>query len=271
MKLSQGLLAFGILLSTSLMGATQNLPSQPPSNPATASSTFSPEQTTQIEQIVHHYLVQHPEVLVEASETLRQQEVAKEQARGVQGAQKNIDALFGPGNALIGGNPKGTTTLVEFFDYQCMHCRDMATTIEDLTKSHPDLRVVFKDFPIYGPASMAAVSATFAANKQNKYYEFHNALLTSGEPLTQKTILSIAKKQGLNTDLLQKDMRSQDAALKSMITDNFKLVQALGLIGTPAFVLAKTDIVNDPKLPIEFFPGAVPKEALDNAINKLSQ
>lgn len=268
-----------LLLTATAMGATQPTPvvvlPAPPTPQIVSSSValpaFTPTQTAEIEQIVHQYLVKHPEVLIEVSDTLRKQEFEKEKAKGVDGAKANVEALFGPANELIGGNPQGTVTLVEFFDYQCGHCKEMVSTIGELIKSHPNLRVVYKDFPIFGPASMLAVNAAYAANKQKKYAELQQALLKSEGPLSKKSILSMAKKVGLNTVKLEKDMDAQEEMLKSMVVGNFKLVKAMGIGGTPAFVVAKTDVTKNPNATIEFFPGAVPKEALEDAINQASK
>lgn len=233
------------------------------------SSELSAPQTHQIEQVVHHYLVEHPEVLVEASESLRKQEFEKERRQGLEMAKKNTRLLFGSSSDFIIGNPQGDVTLIEFFDYQCPHCEEMEAILNELIKSNPNLRVVLKDLPIYGPVSFYAVSATFAANNQNKYHDLHTALLTPEAPLSEKTILTIAKKVGLNITKLKQDILSQQAAVKSKVEENFSLAKQLHLRGTPMFFIAKTDIVKNPNLPIEFLPGAIPKGVLEAGIKKI--
>jgi protein-disulfide isomerase len=83
----------------------------------------------------------------------------------------------------IAGNPKGKVTLVEFFDYQCGHCIDMAPVIGEIIKANPNVRVIFKEFPIRGPVSDYAARAALAANKQGKYYQFSHANIKLAQEL----------------------------------------------------------------------------------------
>src|SRR5689334_12549783 len=79
---------------------------------------------------------------------------------------ESVNALFHQNSDPVAGNPKGKVTVVEFFDYQCSHCMTMAPVIEAIIKNNPNVRVVFKDFPIRGPVSEFAAKAALAANKQ---------------------------------------------------------------------------------------------------------
>lgn len=231
-----------------------------------------PAQKTQIETVVHEYLVKNPEVVVEALQVYEQKQV--QQAREtIKQTQQNsptyADALFRQSTDPVAGNPKGTITMVEFFDYQCAHCVDMAPTIDDLIVKNPNLRVVLKEFPIRGPISEFATRAALAAKKQGRYYEFHKALMTSKqEPLTQEIIFNLAKSVGLDVEKLQADMK--DTAIDQQIKETYKLAQQLKLIGTPAFFIAKSDVTKNSKASdIAFIPGQVDKPQLEKIIQKI--
>lgn len=235
----------------------------------TAQATFTPEQIKQIQQITRDYLIKNPDVLVAASQTLQQQDAEKQMTQGKQGAKTNIVALINAPDALVAGNPKGSVTLVEFFDYQCGHCKEMASSIDALIKANPNLRVVFKDFPIFGQGSVMAAAAAFAANKQGKYYVFHQALLNSDGPLSEDKLYAAAQKAGLDVNRLKSDMSSNQKAINDMLSANFNLVKALGLVGTPAFIAATTNATKNSD--IEFAPGAVPQDKLQEMINNVKK
>jgi len=235
-----------------------------------SSASFTPDQQKQVEKIVHDYLVANPEVLVEVSNALRQKEMQKVQELGVKASKENAEKILRASTSPVVGDAKGDITLVEFFDYQCLHCREMTPIIEKLIKANPHLRVVFKEFAVFGPNSMAGAKAALAANKQNKYFDLHQALMSSKQSLSEKTILLLAKKAGLNVRKLKKDMK--DAILAQEIKANYDLAKALKLVGTPAFIIAKTDVTpTSDDASIVFFPGATTQQELQGAIDKLKK
>jgi protein-disulfide isomerase len=133
-----------------------------------------------------------------------------------------------------------------------------------LIKANPDLRVIYKEFPIRGPVSEFAARAALAANKQGKYVELSHAILSSGQPLTQDSVLQIAKATGINVDKLKKDM--EDSSVKNQLKANIKLAQDLKLMGTPAIFIGKTDAkTNDP---INYVPGHADQAQLQTIIDK---
>lgn len=234
---------------------------------AAKSSSFSGQQKTDIEKIVHNYLVEHPEVLLEASKALqkKQQQVMKQQAEGA--IAQNAAALFNS-DSPVTGNAKGDITLVEFFDYQCVHCKHMAPVIKELVNNNKDLRVVYKDFPIFGKGSDFAARAALAAAMQGKYMELHNALIDKKQRLSPSIILQAADSVGINTTKLKADMKSDK--ISAMVKANMQLAEKLRLMGTPAFVVAKTpngEFKAGGKT--YFLPGAASAEALQGVITEL--
>ncbi|MBA3662436.1 MAG: DsbA family protein [Gammaproteobacteria bacterium] len=154
-------------------------------------------------------------------------------------AAQNINTLFRQAHDPVGGNPRGKITVVEFFDYQCSHCTVMGNVLATIIRNNPNVRVVFKEFPIRGEGSELAARAALAANKQGKYNRFNHALLNANQDLTESVIFQIAKSNGINVGRLKKDMDSP--AITSILKANANLAQALKITGTPAFFIGKTN------------------------------
>lgn len=229
-------------------------------------NTFTPAQKVAIEKIVHDYLVAHPTVLIEATQALQIQQQKDMMSKAEAGIKANATDLFNNAQTPVIGNPKGNVTLIEFFDYQCSVCQRMAPVISNLLKSNPNLRVVLKQWPIFGKVSADAAKAGLAAVKQNKFDAFYNALISNQGHLTDEKIMSIAKTVGLDTAKLQKDM--EDPAFDKELKNNLKLAEALRLVGTPAFIIAKTpDGVYKNGHPY-FVPGGASEETLKELITK---
>jgi protein-disulfide isomerase len=189
------------------------------------------------EQIIRDYLLRNPEVVGEALKVLerRQQEAETAQVRHVILARR-AELLQDPASP-VGGNPEGKTTLVEFFDYRCSHCRRAAPTVAEAERQDPTLRVVYKELPILGPASVFAAQAALAARAQGKYLAFHRALMAGEGELSEDRTLEIATAVGLDPERLRRDMAAP--AITAIIERNYALADALGIRGTPSFVVGE--------------------------------
>jgi len=223
-----------------------------------AAATAEAPPTEAIERVVRDYLVKHPEVVVEALRAMeeRQRAAEHEQARAAIRARQD-DLLRDPASP-VGGNPQGDVTVVEFFDYNCPHCRRAAETVARLTEEDTSLRVVYKELPILGPDSVLATRVALAAHAQGKYLELHRALMATTEALTGPAVLEIARGLGLDAARLEAEMGS--AEITAAIEKNRALAQALGVSGTPAFVVG-TDLV----------PGAIGLEAFRETVGRARQ
>lgn len=224
-----------------------------------AAGQLSPEQTKQIQKVVHDYLISNPQVLVEASQALQQQQMGKMQQNAQKGIAENAKDLFDNPNSPVAGNPKGNVTVIEFMDYQCGHCKEMSPIIDQIVKADPEVRVVIKEFPIFGETSEFASKAAIASVKQGKFWPFHLALMKDTNPLSHEEVLKIAKSVGIDTAKLESDMK--DPAITDQLKDNFKLAQALGLMGTPALVVG-----NQGGTKTAFVPGTTSKSNLEQLI-----
>jgi protein-disulfide isomerase len=155
-----------------------------------------------------------------------------------------IAVLYNPQGNSLAGNPDGEVTLVEFFDYNCKYCRLLHPKIQTLITANPGLRVVYKEFLLFGEKSIPATSAALAAEKQNKYLPMQNALLTATQPLTEEAVLKLAQAIGLNIKKLKKDM--SDPKIQAQIQANTALASRLEIDGAPMFIVANSQIAKDP-------------------------
>ena len=205
-----------------------------------SAQTAAPADRPAIEQIIHDYLIAHPEVVVEALKANDARAKAEEEADTRAQIAKHQDELLRDSESPIGGNPKGDVTIVEFFDYRCPYCKQVEPTLEALLKEDPGIRVVYKEFPILGPQSLIASEVSLAALKQSsqKYARLHAMLLNTKVELSQDTILKAAEAVGLDVAKVKVDMTGKD--IQALIKRNYDLAEALKIAGTPAFIIGTT-------------------------------
>jgi protein-disulfide isomerase len=204
---------------------------------------FSKAQRGDIERIVHDYLVAHPEVLQEAMTELEKRQTAAEAEKHKAAVKAHAKALFSSPDQVTLGNPNGNVTFVEFFDYNCGYCKRAMSDMLTLLKNDPKLKVVLKEFPVLGPGSVEAARVAVAVRMQapQKYLEFHTKLLGGRGHADNARALAVAKEVGLDMTRLEKDMKSPE--VQNTLQHDFKLAEALGLNGTPSYVIGDNVIV----------------------------
>lgn len=213
--------------------------------PSTApAQSFSPPQRIEIEKIIKDYLIAHPEVLQEAMAELEKRHQTAEADKARAAVASNADKLFNSQRHVVVGNPKGDVTLVEFFDYNCGYCKRALLDLVDMMKSDPNLRVVLKEFPVLGPPSVEAAQVGVAVRMQDKtgkkYLDFHQKLLTGRGAIDKARAIAVAKEVGIDVARLEKDLGSEEVRVS--LEESFRLAEALGLNGTPSYVIGN-DIV----------------------------
>lgn len=232
-------------------------------------ASISPAQKVQIEQIIHDYLVSSPEVLMEASQALQAKQQLAQQSEAKSAITQNVSDLLNE-KVAVDGNPKGDVTVVEFFDYQCGHCKKMKPVIAEVLLKNKNVRVVYKEFPIFGKTSELASRAALAAGMQGKYMAMHDALLQLDKPVTKELVDETAKSLGLNAAKFQSDMDSK--AITDELEGNRKLAEKMHLMGTPAFVVLATPAgVFKAGSETAFIPGGTSAEALQALVTKASK
>jgi protein-disulfide isomerase len=212
--------------------------------PASAQG-FSDSQRGEIEQIVKNYLLAHPEVLEEVSVELSKRQATAEALKHEAAVTENADAIFHSPRGVTLGNKDGDVTLVEFFDYNCGYCKRAMADMLDLLKADPKLKVVLKEFPVLGPSSVEAAQVAVAVRMQDpggkKYLDFHQRLLGGRGQADKARALAAAKEAGLDIARIEKDMNSPE--VRATLEENFKLAEAMGMNGTPSYVIGKQVVV----------------------------
>src|ERR1700744_6299207 len=212
---------------------------------AASAQSFTDTQKSDIEAIVKNYLVSHPEVLEEAMNELSKRQAAAEDQKHQESIAKNSDTIFNSPRGVVLGNKNGDVTFVEFFDYNCGYCKRAMADMLDLMKSDPKLKVVLKEVPVLSPGSVEAAQVAVAVRMQDptgkKYLDFHQKLLGGRGPADKAHAMTAAKDAGLDMGRLEKDLASPE--VKATIEENFKLAEAMGMNGTPSYVIGKQIVV----------------------------
>ena len=147
----------------------------------------------EIEGVIREYLLRNPEVVEDALRRLQEKRQRAKAAATKRVIARRARDLFRDPESPVGGNPDGDVTLVEFFDYRCVHCRRIAPMMSKAEQGDPNLRIVYKEFPILGPGSSLASRAALASRRQGKYLVFHKALMRTKNPFTEEGILRTAE------------------------------------------------------------------------------
>ncbi len=203
--------------------------------PTRAADPLTPEQKQAVEAVIHDYFLKNPEFMVEvlrAAEAKIKQDKAADARQAIATYSKE---LFADATSPVGGNPEGDVTIVEFFDYRCPYCKQVEPALEALVKEDPKIRVVYKEFPVLGAESVYATRMALAAAKQDKYFAFHNAMMSTTGQITEKVILQVAATAGIDLAKAKADMNA--APINEIIRHNYTLAEALDINGTPAFII----------------------------------
>jgi protein-disulfide isomerase len=205
--------------------------------PATADE-FTPEQRKEIEGLIRDFLVNHPDVLVDAIQAADDKLKRDAKNKASKALAEHHAEVFNDPQSPIAGNPQGDITLVEFFDYRCPYCKQVQPGIEKLLREDHQLRVVYKEFPVLGPESDLAARVALAARSQDKYDAFHNAMMVATGHIDEAVIYKVAASVGLDVDQVKQDVRSPD--VDKELKANLDLGKALDLDGTPSFIVGDT-------------------------------
>ena len=218
---------------------------------------LSPTQEEAVERIVRDYLLEHPEVILEAIQRMQDAERVAELERQQASLAEFRPALYDSPGSPIAGNPEGDVTVIEFFDYRCPYCKRVVEPLLSAVAEDGQARLVFKELPILGADSVFAARAALAARLQGEalYRDFHVALMGSKTSVTEPIVMAIAEAIGLDTERLRVDMEAPE--VEEEIRQNYILARALGIDGTPAFIIGD-----------EVVPGAVGLDDLEDMIAK---
>ena len=216
------------------------------SNAAPASAqSFSGEQRGEIERIVKEYLLSHPELLQDVMAELEKRQTLAEAEKHRAAVKEHSATIFSSPRQVTLGHAQGDVTVVEFFDYNCGYCKRAMADMLDLLQNDAKLKFVLKEFPVLGEGSVQAAQVAAAARMQDKggkkYLEFHQKLLGGRGTADKTRALAVAKEVGFDMARIEKDMTSDE--VKAQLEESFKLAEALGLNGTPSYVVGNDVVV----------------------------
>jgi len=210
---------------------------------AALAQTFSPDQRQQVENIVKDYLMAHPEVVQEvlAAVEKHQKDAEAQQQRAT--IRANNATLFNSPHQVVLGNPHGKIEMVEFFDYNCGFCKHALPDMVKLLDTNHDIKFVLKEFPVLGEGSVEAARVAVAARMQDpkKYMQFHQKLLGGRGAADKARALAVAKEVGFDMARIERDMTSEE--VNTTIAEDMKLADALGVNGTPSYVVGDELVV----------------------------
>lgn len=218
------LVALALLWSTPLLALDLN--------------NMTEEERTAFHEAIRGYLLENPEVILEAVNVLEQRQAEEAARADFDLVANNKDAIFDDPRSWVGGNPDGDVTLVEFLDYRCSFCRRAMPEVASLLESDGNIRLIIKEFPILGDASVIMsrfALATRSVEGPDAYKDVHDALMGLNTDPSDVTLRRLAEGLGLDGDKILAEMDSPE--IDAELQDNYALAQALNIQGTPSFVL----------------------------------
>jgi len=189
------------------------------------------------DQKVHDYILAHPEVIEEAVDKLQAKQQAAADAQIKTAISQNRQAIEHDPRDFV-ANPNGKVTVTEFYDYRCPHCVNAAPGVLALIKDNPDVRFVFKEFPIFGATSEKAAQGAIALKHAGGDYLALYRDFMAARPLDDAAIDRILAAHGVTEAMLQDPKAAEEA--KTQLADVRKLAIGVGIEGTPAFVIGDT-------------------------------
>ncbi|ANP36013.1 membrane protein DSBA oxidoreductase [Phaeobacter gallaeciensis] len=207
-----------------------------------------------VRELVLETIRENPEIVMEAVALLEKQQADAQAETQAEVLRSQRDLIERDPNAPVLGNPEGDVTVVEFFDYNCPYCRRVKPEVRALIEEDPNIRLVYREWPILGDGSVFAAKAALAARAQGKYEEFHWAMMAIKGRAQEATVLRVAEEVGLDLEQLKKDMEAPEVA--EHIATSMRLTQALGFNGTPSFVVGDALV-----------PGFVEKDQLSELVS----
>ena len=220
---------------------------------STQAAGLSPEQRADAVQAMRQALRDDPSILREAIAALQADDSRRQEATASGAIAAHRAALIADPADPIAGNPSGDVAIVEFYDPRCPYCRQMLPVLDALLHADPRVRLVYKDIPILGAASVLESRALLAAQRQGGYLRLQAALMRSAAAPTTASLRAEAERQGLDGARFDRDMA--DPAVQARLDDNLRLAALLHVEGTPALVIGD-----------RLFPGAMELADMQQAV-----
>lgn len=201
-------------------------------------STMSADERAAFRAEIRSYLMENPEVIMEAVALLEERQQAAQAAGDSDLIRVNAEDIFNDGKSWVGGNLEGDITLVEFTDYRCGYCRKAHDEVAELVKSDGNIRFIIKEFPILGEDSIASSRFAIAVKKiagDDAYKAAHDALITLKAGANTESLTRLANDLGLDATAIFAEMNSDETT--AVIAQNHALAGRMQISGTPTFIL----------------------------------
>jgi protein-disulfide isomerase len=218
-----------------------------------AHAAFDEAERAAIREEVRQYLLENPGILREMIAALEAEEAGARAETDRALIAEHAEALFDDGFSHVAGNPEGDVTIVEFIDYQCGFCRRAHPEVQALLERDGDVRLVVKEFPVLGPGSELAARAAVATLKTEggeAYERLNHALMTLDGPVTEESLDRALAEAGIDGAAIRPVMADEEVTRR--LAETRALAEAMGIRGTPTFVIGETLV-----------PGYLPLEGLE--------
>ena len=228
--------------------------------------SMTDQERAQFRAEIRDYLLDNPEVLVEAINTLDARQAEQQAVSDSTLIGENAPAIFADGRSWVGGNLDGTVTVVEFFDYRCGYCKKAHAEVTDLVQSDGNVRFILKEFPILGDQSVLASRFAIAVRTlagPDMYWKMHDQLMTFRGDITPASLDRLATDLGLDPAAIRAGMESPE--VEAEITANHALGDRLHINGTPSFVLQDSRLQS----PDTMLRGYVPQQQIQQIVTDL--
>jgi protein-disulfide isomerase len=151
-----------------------------------------------------------------------------------------VSALAQTPTVPAAGAKDADVTIVEFFDYNCPFCKKTAPELQKLLRTDPKVRILYKEWPIFGDVSEYAARSALAAHWQGKFLVAHDALIGTPHDLNEASqVDAVLKSAGIDLTQLARDRTAHAAEITAILSRNAKEAAALGFRGTPGFVVGR--------------------------------
>lgn len=204
---------------------------------------FDQSEKEEIGQIVRDYLLENPEILIEVQQALEAKQEQESHAQKSEVLAQSGDAIFNDPFDPVFGNPDGDVTIVEFFDYNCGFCRRSLADMQHILDTDKNVKFVLKEFPIFGPNSIAVhkVALAYKNIAPEKYFDYHVTMMSEEGQIDEARALQIARESGADMDALRDEMNNPQIIDSFRQTDD--LAGGLGITGTPSYVVGDELVV----------------------------
>lgn len=248
-KFAIGAAIVGAFLLGAVIVAYPSAQEQPAQNQSAMSSapkdrvstSFSELEEEEIGEIVRAYLLENPEVIIEAVNEYSARERQAAAVRAREGVAANLTALLSEENGFVTGKKPETArvAVIEMFDYHCGYCKRATGLVREIADNDDDVKVIFRELPLLREESEYAAEVSLAAREQGKFLDLHFAMMDAKGVLTKERIHDIAKKEGIDVAKLEKDAKKPGVA--RAIVEGHEIAEQAGVSGTPAFIVAAVD------------------------------